>query len=243
MERHKNSLHLRRNSWSCAELARDYTRAFFPTSELPPPTNMPGQSQSSPSPYDTCGYCGEGFSNDPPDWDSRMRHLDMIHKFRECNQSKKFFRADHFRQHLKHSHTGTSGKWTNRLEQACIKDEPPALPNNMNDESNINASASSAPVANMGNVNHQEMIHPHMDPGMGQADMSQQGIPQQNYLPPSSVGHSSPQIDLSNIDPNIGYQPMTTGHMGNMAPPANHGNMQQLAQQAGLNYERLKEEI
>ena len=49
----------------------------------------------------------------------------VVHKFGECNKSKKFFRADHFRQHLKHSHAGTSGKWTNMLENACIKDEPP----------------------------------------------------------------------------------------------------------------------
>lgn len=48
-----------------------------------------------------------------------------MHKFGECNQAKKFFRADHFRQHLKHSHAGTSGKWTNMLENACMRDEPP----------------------------------------------------------------------------------------------------------------------
>jgi hypothetical protein len=48
-----------------------------------------------------------------------------VHKFGECNQAKKFFRADHFRQHLKHSHAGTSGKWTNLLENACMRDEPP----------------------------------------------------------------------------------------------------------------------
>lgn len=47
-----------------------------------------------------------------------------MHKFGECNHAKKFFRADHFRQHLKHSHAGTSGKWTNMLENACMKDEP-----------------------------------------------------------------------------------------------------------------------
>ncbi|KAI7327011.1 hypothetical protein KC326_g109 [Hortaea werneckii] len=52
-------------------------------------------------------------------------HLNRVHKFGECNQAKKFFRADHFRQHLKHSHAGTSGKWTNTLENACMKDEPP----------------------------------------------------------------------------------------------------------------------
>ena len=51
------------------------------------------------------------------------------HKFRECNHAKKFFRADHFRQHLKHSHAGTSGKWTNMLENACMKDEPLPEPN------------------------------------------------------------------------------------------------------------------
>ncbi|KAI7514985.1 hypothetical protein KC347_g87 [Hortaea werneckii] len=55
----------------------------------------------------------------------RADHLNRVHKFGECNQAKKFFRADHFRQHLKHSHAGTSGKWTNTLENACMKDEPP----------------------------------------------------------------------------------------------------------------------
>ena len=38
---------------------------------------------------------------------------------------KKLFRPDHFRQHLKHSHAGTSGKWSSMLENACMKDEPP----------------------------------------------------------------------------------------------------------------------
>jgi hypothetical protein len=58
------------------------------------------------------------------DWDSRIAHLQEMHKFGECNHAKKFFRADHFRQHLKHSHAGTSGKWTNMLENSCMKDEP-----------------------------------------------------------------------------------------------------------------------
>jgi hypothetical protein len=65
------------------------------------------------------------FSNFPrPDWDQRFEHLTTKHKFGECNNVKKFFRADHFRQHLKHSHGGTSGKWTNILENACMKEEP-----------------------------------------------------------------------------------------------------------------------
>ncbi|KAK0919044.1 hypothetical protein LTR91_000889 [Friedmanniomyces endolithicus] len=107
-ERHQNSLHLRKHSWSCAALSGPQA-AFH---------------QTSVNSADVCGYCGDEFSN-PPQWDLRAEHLNHVHKFGECNQAKKFFRADHFRQHLKHSHDGTSGKWTNLLEAACMKDEPP----------------------------------------------------------------------------------------------------------------------
>ena len=109
-ERHQNSLHLRRHSWSCAALA-GVQAAFHPS-----PTHAAAA--------DVCGYCGDEFPN-PANWDARSEHLNHVHKFGECNQAKKFFRADHFRQHLKHSHAGTSGKWTNMLENACMKDEPP----------------------------------------------------------------------------------------------------------------------
>ncbi|KPM35149.1 hypothetical protein AK830_g11421 [Neonectria ditissima] len=123
-ERHQNSLHVRRHSWSCSALS-GYDRAFHDS------TNRPGEA-------DTCGYCGDEFprsgrgpgANGPriateQDWDERIRHLQETHKFRECNSSKKFYRADHFRQHLKHSHAGTSGKWTNMLENACMLEEDP----------------------------------------------------------------------------------------------------------------------
>ncbi|KAL2867908.1 putative C2H2 finger domain protein [Aspergillus lucknowensis] len=117
-ERHQNSLHLRRHSWSCAALP-GYQAAFHPS---PSPSGQTGSGAS----YDSCGYCGEEFPNFPqPDWDQRFEHLTAVHKFGECNNSKKFFRADHFRQHLKHSHAGTSGKWTNILENACMKEEAP----------------------------------------------------------------------------------------------------------------------
>jgi hypothetical protein len=115
-ERHQNSLHLRRHSWSCAAIS-GYEAAFYPS------TSPTSQTSNGPS-GDACGYCGEEFSNFPRDWEARTEHLTNIHKFGECNQTKKFFRADHFRQHLKHSHAGTSGKWTNMLENACMKDEP-----------------------------------------------------------------------------------------------------------------------
>ncbi|KAF1939748.1 hypothetical protein EJ02DRAFT_424556 [Clathrospora elynae] len=108
-ERHQNSLHLRRHSWSCATLA-GVLAAYHPS-----PTRHAAA--------DICGYCGEEFPN-PADWEVRSEHLNHVHKFGECNQTKKFFRADHFRQHLKHTHAGTSGKWTNMLENACMRDEP-----------------------------------------------------------------------------------------------------------------------
>ncbi|PFH56005.1 hypothetical protein XA68_17220 [Ophiocordyceps unilateralis] len=126
-ERHQNSLHVRRHSWSCSALS-GCERAFHDS------TNRPGEA-------DTCGYCGEDFPRSgrgpgdgpltgfPPrhptelDWDERIRHLQDVHKFGECNAAKKFYRADHFRQHLKHSHAGTSGKWTNMLENACMVEE------------------------------------------------------------------------------------------------------------------------
>ncbi len=126
-ERHQNSLHVRRHSWSCAALS-GYDRAFHES------TFRPGEA-------DTCGYCGEEFPRSgyvpgradahratDQDWDDRIRHLQDVHKFGECNASKKFFRADHFRQHLKHSHAGTSGKWTNMLENACMIEEEAPLP-------------------------------------------------------------------------------------------------------------------
>ncbi|KAI9930866.1 hypothetical protein MW887_010517 [Aspergillus wentii] len=120
-ERHQNSLHLRRHSWSCAALS-GYQAAFHHSSS---PSSQTGAGSS----HDTCGYCGEEFPNFPqPDWDRRFEHLTAVHKFGECNNAKKFFRADHFRQHLKHSHAGTSGKWTNILENACMKDETPPEP-------------------------------------------------------------------------------------------------------------------
>ncbi|OJD21885.1 hypothetical protein ACJ73_06772 [Blastomyces percursus] len=115
-ERHQNSLHLRRHSWSCAALS-GVEAAFHPSASA----NC--QSPTGPS-HDTCGYCGDEFANFPqPDWDRRIDHLTSVHKFGECNQAKKFYRADHFRQHLKHSHAGASGKWTNILENACMKEE------------------------------------------------------------------------------------------------------------------------
>ncbi|KAL2033008.1 hypothetical protein VTO58DRAFT_106180 [Aureobasidium pullulans] len=135
-ERHQNSLHLRRHSWSCAAL--NAIETIFHTS---PTTN---------GATDICGYCGEEFPN-PADWNHRRDHVLGTHKFGECNQAKKFYRADHFRQHLKHSHAGTSGKWTNMLETTCMRDEP--LPQPMSMAGNMhNNGAPAMPMMGMANT-------------------------------------------------------------------------------------------
>lgn len=69
-------------------------------------------------------------------------HLQEVHKFGECNHTKKYFRADHFRQHLRHNHAGTSGKWTNMLENACMKDEPLPDPIRRSEQKNQGVSLS-----------------------------------------------------------------------------------------------------
>ncbi|KAH9995010.1 hypothetical protein F4779DRAFT_631719 [Xylariaceae sp. FL0662B] len=120
-ERHQNSLHLRRQAWSCAALVNSHYENAFQES-----INQPGAA-------DTCGYCGADFPRtggdgicrhtNENDRRERLRHLRIIHKYGECNLAKKFYRADHFRQHLKHSHGATSGKWMNLVENVCMTEE------------------------------------------------------------------------------------------------------------------------
>jgi len=86
----------------------------------------------------------------------RIGHLQEVHKFGECNHAKKFFRADHFRQHLKHSHAGTSGKWTNMLENACMKDEPPPEP--IRGPERISPGGGNGGVGRVARINEEEEV-------------------------------------------------------------------------------------
>ncbi|KAJ5196226.1 hypothetical protein N7449_006705 [Penicillium cf. viridicatum] len=128
-ERHQNSPHLRQTF-----------QAVFDASISPSYQTNVGAS------HDVCGYCGEEFPNFPQaDWDRRFEHLTTIHKFGECSNMRKFHRVDHFRQHLKYSHAGTNGKWTNILETACMKEEQPPKP--QGDNTGASAGASSGSVS------------------------------------------------------------------------------------------------
>ena len=50
----------------------------------------------------------------------RVQHLEYVQKFKKCYHTKKSFGADHFRQHLRHSHAGMGEKWTDMLQNACF---------------------------------------------------------------------------------------------------------------------------
>ena len=181
MERHQNSIHRRTNSWCCAELDK-FEDAFFPTSAFGATGGQFQPVTNGASPTDLCGYCGEEFPNDPKDLEARHHHLTSTHKFGECNLTKKFWRADHFRQHLKHSHSGKNGKHTNALEQRCAREGPPQLSDN-SQSSTTPTPANSAPVANM----------------------RPPGEPEQQIA--MSTPTSTIPVDMANIDPSMNMIP------------------------------------
>lgn len=128
--RHQKTLHIRRHSWACPPRS-SYYRLFHGSK------NHPGEA-------DVCGYCGDEFprsghgkdnltlgGNIVPsriterDWDERIQHLQDVHKFGKCKVTKRFYRADHFRQHLKHFHAIVHGEWTRTLENACVGEHGP----------------------------------------------------------------------------------------------------------------------
>ncbi|MDI1487194.1 MAG: hypothetical protein OHK93_006463 [Ramalina farinacea] len=229
-ERHQNSIHRRTNSWSCGVIANDYAKAFFISPHLtavPHPTS--NQQNQSPThngliASDFCGYCGEEFSREPVNWDERQHHLKNAHKFGECNQGKKFYRADHFRQHLKHSHGGKSGKHTNSLEQTCLRDEAPQIASDSGSQSSTPTQLSSAPIANMGNLpaGSQAMSSA---AGLEQLNMATQAQMQQPMNMGPQQGNMAPppmvSMEMTNIDPSINY----------MAPSHQHPQHQHTQQQ------------
>jgi len=103
------------------------------------------QSYDTLDEIDICGFCGVKFSRNkrslqiqPSEknhntidteqsyWEGRLQHLQTKHNFRECNSSKKFFKVEHFRQHLKHSHGASFGPWTRNIVDLCRREEKSA---------------------------------------------------------------------------------------------------------------------
>jgi hypothetical protein len=98
-------LHPDRRSWSCAQLASPL--AAFSLS-------LAGW---------TCLYCGAEFPI-TSEGQIRIDHLSHDHKFRECDLAKRFFRREHFRQHLKHAHAASLDvQRIDMLDRACSRFE------------------------------------------------------------------------------------------------------------------------
>ncbi|KAK3336308.1 hypothetical protein B0T19DRAFT_447441 [Cercophora scortea] len=107
-ERHINAIHLKSDYWSCQALTD--TQMAYHSEEYPDVA------------WDICGFCGGVFlrnADRSPNTDELASHLELVHKYKECKQSKKFYRVDNFRQHLKTAHGAKLGKWLKVLEKNC----------------------------------------------------------------------------------------------------------------------------
>ena len=105
-KRHGTSMHERTHSWSCAAVP-GHQGAF-------------GHVESSRGYLDECGFCGARFANGPHlDLQARIQHLEQVHHSDQCKRQRIFYRLDHFRQHLRHSHATTTGPWTRIVEKVA----------------------------------------------------------------------------------------------------------------------------
>lgn len=106
-KRHVNSIHLHKESWSCSAMSSP--RAVF---------YSPGKTRNDPC-GNYCRLCGHEFSDNDVDWKARFAHLQSAHRYKQCDTAKRFWRADHFRQHLKYRHGIKDGLRMRDLEEDC----------------------------------------------------------------------------------------------------------------------------
>src|SRR5271156_1730008 len=97
-------------SWACSAIS-GFEAAFYPSSNGPA--------------SDICGFCGERFLSGS-DRNRQIEHLINNHKFGECNHSKKFLTAGHFKQHIRFMHGAAMGEWTTDLANKCMRVQKPA---------------------------------------------------------------------------------------------------------------------
>ncbi|RSL80509.1 hypothetical protein CDV31_017120 [Fusarium ambrosium] len=118
-------MHTRSQSWSCTALL-EYNQLFYT------PWDRPGEA-------DVCTYCGTEFSRSGgggagpgahteryatnEDWVERIKHAHEAHNFQGCDLSKRFYRADHHKQHLRYSHLCKDGRWLDSLVRMCMTSE------------------------------------------------------------------------------------------------------------------------
>lgn len=106
--RHFKAIHLRQMSWSCGTIASYH--AYFTSND------WASKNQN------VCSMCGMEFF-EPADWKKRLAHLLHAHNLGQCDLNKKFYRADHFRQHLKHTHRATMSRLIDNVALSGMKHE------------------------------------------------------------------------------------------------------------------------
>ncbi|KAL1835958.1 hypothetical protein VTJ49DRAFT_5762 [Mycothermus thermophilus] len=125
-ERHLNAIHLKSDFWSCKALENPL-HAYHTTSRKP---HQPSDNDDSITVLDVCGFCGGEFPRRRrrhadgeevlcQDTEELVKHVESVHRIRECDRNKKFYRADNFRQHLKGTHVALPGRWLKVLERGC----------------------------------------------------------------------------------------------------------------------------
>lgn len=66
-----------------------------------------------------CSLCGHVFV-EPPQWDIRMRHMEITHNLRQCSPEKEWSASlDLFDEHLTVAHNARTGNWLNTFRTAC----------------------------------------------------------------------------------------------------------------------------
>jgi hypothetical protein len=125
-------VHLKPFSWTCQQLGNLPLSAFQVTQNTPPATDMSELQEAAvsrpvtPTLCYTCGFCGRTFHRKaaaPLMVGERLgeleAHVRAEHKFGLCSSDKKFFRYDHFAQHLKTVHAAVAGEWLKALAESC----------------------------------------------------------------------------------------------------------------------------
>ncbi|CZR50403.1 uncharacterized protein PAC_00275 [Phialocephala subalpina] len=128
-KRHEKLWHLPRDVWVCPTKSDARTATHFQSGPLASYL-FPNAPISSVPKADICPYCGE-YSEDIfyqldedidecfADWDVRIEHLELEHKFDKCPPDLIFFRPDQFLQHLVGSHNLKLSKWTKEVMDSC----------------------------------------------------------------------------------------------------------------------------
>ncbi|KAL2266674.1 hypothetical protein VTJ83DRAFT_6026 [Remersonia thermophila] len=125
-ERHLNAIHLKSDFWSCKALENPLHAYHTTSRKSHQPADTNDSSGRTSMVLDVCGFCGGEFPRRVAEGGETYQntkeliaHVESVHRIRECDGNKKFYRADNFRQHLKNTHVALPGRWLKVLERGC----------------------------------------------------------------------------------------------------------------------------